>query len=316
MFSYDLADPARFVAKDKRLAMDDQLYCATQDQFVFQGAQEMVHKVDVSDPRNHRHLGRAGLFPEGSDAAHHSDHGQVTPMGNLLFVGNDHGTASGFIVHDRQPDRTPPKVREVSPRAGAVRQATTSRIGIALTDNVLPESVHAGSFIVRPRGGRPLAGAYSVQLGIVNFAPAEPLAPHTRYEVLVPAGGLRDYAGNPVATAFKAAFTTGAAPPPAAEDAEARRRAAVRIGATAAEQTLHVGVQASFHAGALARPGARYRWRFGDGTPATALARSPRATHTFRLPGHYTVLLTVRQADGAETTYAFHRSAIHPRTPA
>lgn len=209
MFSYDLADPARFVAQDNRLVVDDQLYCNTQDHFVFQGAQELVHKVDVSDPMNHRHVGQGGLFPAGSDAAHHSDHGQVTPMGNLVFIGNDHGSGSGFIVHDRNPDRTPPQVRAVSPRAGALQQATSSRIGLALSDSILPESIDSSSFIVRPRGGAALAGTYSVQLGIVNFAPAQALAPNTTYEVIVPAGGLKDYAGNPIATAFSAQFTTG-----------------------------------------------------------------------------------------------------------
>ncbi|MDR7299283.1 DNA-binding beta-propeller fold protein YncE [Pelomonas aquatica] len=209
MFSFDLNDPARFVPKDDRLLMDEQLYCSTQDQYVFQGAQVRMHKVDVSDPLNHRHVARAGLYPEGSEEASHSDHGQVTPMGNLIYIGNDHGQGSGFIVHDRNPDTTPPKVRQVSPRPGAVKQATTSRIGVALTDTILPESLHAASFIVRPRGGAPLAGTYSVQLGIVNFAPAQDLAPNTTYEVLLPAGGLKDYAGNAIATAFSAQFTTG-----------------------------------------------------------------------------------------------------------
>ena len=519
MFSYDLADPARFVAKDNRLAMDDQLYCAAQDHFVFQGAQEMFHKVDVSDPLNHRHVGKGGLFPAGSDAARHSDHGQVTPMGNLVFIGNDHGTASGFIVHDRNPDKTPPQVRQVSPRPGAVKQATTSRIGIALSDNILPESIHADSFIVRPRGGKALAGTYSVQLGIVNFAPAKPLAPNTSYEVVVPAGGLRDYAGNPIAAAFKAQFTTGdrspradtdddivslpglvhhwplanttndvvggndgtptpndsfsggglnfgtrsagvllASPDTAAAlggsaslsfhiktrqrgsanasqapgifgredaigssdvfwgwidhhgrlrlsvgdpspknpgvrstravndgqwhfvvltrdavsgaqtmvvdgvrvsgsgpagvlgtaaklqmlgqiqgsadffrgslanvrvydrvlgDAEItalHRQAAVRIVGPAGEETLHVNTQADFHPTALARKGARYSWNFGDRTPRTPFSRTLRASHRFTAAGHYSVVLTVRAADGAESTYAFHRSVIHPRT--
>ena len=31
-----------------------------------------------------------------------SDHGQVTPMGNLVYIGNDHGVASGFIVQECQ----------------------------------------------------------------------------------------------------------------------------------------------------------------------------------------------------------------------
>lgn len=209
MFSYDLADPTRFVANDNRLVMDDQLYCNSQDNFVFQGSQVMFHKVDISDPLNHRHIGQGGLFPQGTDLANHSDHGQVTPMGNLVFIGNDHGSGSGFIVHDRNPDTRPPLVRQVSPRNGALRQATSSRIGIALSDNILPESIDATSFIVRPRGGAALAGTYSVQLGIVNFSPAEPLASNTVYEVVVPAGGLRDYAGNAIAAAFSAQFTTG-----------------------------------------------------------------------------------------------------------
>jgi len=520
MFSYDLADPARFVAKDNRLAMDEQLYCAAQDHFVFQGAQEMMHKVDVSDPLNHRHVGKGGLFPEGSDLARRSDHGQVTPMGNLAFIGNDHGYASGFIVHDREPDTTPPRVRQVSPRHGALKQATSSRIGIALTDNILPESVHEASFIVRPRGGAALAGVYSVQLGIVNFAPAKALSPNTTYEVVLPAGGLKDYAGNPMAATFKAQFTTGKRSPKvdAGDDIETmpglvhhwplvnttqdvvggndgmpapgdsfgdgglnfgkrsagvtlaksdtasvlggsatlsfhmkttqrgstkasragifgrdaaggspdafwgwidhdgrlrlsvgepspknpgvrstravndgqwhfvvltrdalsgaqtmvvdgvkssgsgpagvldvgmaagpqmlgqieghadffrgslanvrihnrviadteiamlHRHGAVRIVAPAGEETLEVNTQASFNPSALARRGAQYSWNFGDGTARKPFSRTLQASHTFAVAGHYTAVLTVRASDGAESTYAFHRSVIHPRT--
>lgn len=311
MFSYDLTDPSRFVAEDNRLAMDDQLYCATQDQHLFQGAQERVHKIDVGDPRRHRHVGKGTLFPEGSEQNHHSDHGQVTPMGNLLFIGNDHGNGSGFIVHQREPDRTPPRVRQVSPRDGARLQATRSRIGIALSDNILPESVGPSSFIVRPRGGAALAGTYSVQLGIVNFAPAEPLAPNTGYEVIVPAGGLRDYAGNPIATAFRARFSTGEAAPRAEAQAKAPEPGVAGSGDA---QTLVVDTPAVFDPPALARAGAQYRWNFGDGSPRTPFSRTLRATHRYRVPGHYHAVLTVRTPDGADTTHSFRRTVVHPRT--
>ena len=314
MFSYDLGDPARFVAQDKRLQADEQLYCATQDQFVFQGAQEKLHKVDVSDPLQHRQVGQGGLFPEGSEQARHSDHGQVTPMGNVAFIGNDHGNGSGFIVHDRRPDTTPPLVRQVSPRDGARHQATSSRIGIALSDNILPESIGPASFIVRPRGGAPLAGTYSVQLGLVNFAPDAPLAPDTTYEVILPAGGLRDYAGNAIASAFHAQFGTGPHPGFQPAKSAAGVPAAPRIAEPASAQILHVNALARFDLAELARPGARYRWNFGDGTPRTGFSSTPRATHRFKAPGHYTVVLTVRMADGAEATHSFHRTVIHPRT--
>ncbi|UXH80017.1 Ig-like domain-containing protein [Roseateles amylovorans] len=211
MFGYSLADRSRFVAEDDRLAIDEQLYCGTQDHFVFQGAQYRVHKVDVSNPLQHVEVGRGGMFPPGSPEESHSDHGQVAPFGNLLFIGNDHGSGSAFMVHDRAPDTTPPTVRQVSPANGAGQQGLSSRIGLGLSDSILPESVHAGSFIVRPVGGNTLAGTYSVQLGIINFSPAEPLQPGTTYEVLLPAGGVKDYAGNGIASDYHASFTTGSA---------------------------------------------------------------------------------------------------------
>lgn len=211
MFGYNLADRSRFVAEDNRLVIDEQLYCGTQDHYVFQGAQYRIHKIDVSNPQQHVEVGRGGMFAAGSSEESHSDHGQVAPFGNLIFIGNDHGSGSAFMVHDRAPDTTPPTVRQVSPADGARQQALSSRIGLGLSDSVLPESVHAGSFIVRPLGGNTLAGTYSVQLGIVNFAPTQALLPSTTYEVLLPAGGVKDYAGNPIATDYRATFTTGSA---------------------------------------------------------------------------------------------------------
>jgi hypothetical protein len=58
----------------------------------------------------------------------------------------------------------------------------------------------------------PLEGHDSGQEGIVNFWPARPLRPGATYEVLVPAGGGRDYVGNPVSTASRSTFRTVARP--------------------------------------------------------------------------------------------------------
>lgn len=209
MFGYSLADRSRFTAGDNRLVIDEQLYCGMQDHHVFQGAQHKVHKVDVSNPMQHVEVGRGGMFPPGSDEESHSDHGQVAPFGNLLFVGNDHGSGSAFMVHSTLPDTTRPVVKQMSPTNGARQQALTSRVGLGMSDSILPESVNANTFIVRPLGGNALAGTYSVQLGIVNFYPSQPLQPSTVYEVVLPVNGVKDYAGNAIGTEYRATFSTG-----------------------------------------------------------------------------------------------------------
>jgi PKD repeat protein len=209
MYSYDLGDRSRFVAEDNRLVIDEQLYCATQDNYVIQGAQTRIHKVDVSNPLNHVEVGRGSILREDDPNYSHSDNGQVAMFGNLVFVGNDHGSGSGFVVHAVDPDTTRPEVKQVSPANGAKQQALSSRIGLGMTDSIRPESVNANTFIVRPVGGNTLAGTYSVQLGIINFHPEQPLSPGTSYEVFLPANGVKDYAGNAIGADFKSTFNTG-----------------------------------------------------------------------------------------------------------
>jgi hypothetical protein len=71
------------------------------------------------------------------------------------------------------------------------------------------QTLKTQTFIVRPVGGEPLPGRYSSQFNIVNFAPSAPLLANTTYEVVIPAGGIKDYAGNPTGETFTSRFSTG-----------------------------------------------------------------------------------------------------------
>ncbi|MCA6059540.1 ricin-type beta-trefoil lectin domain protein [Thalassolituus sp. ST750PaO-4] len=206
MVSYDLSNPGKFVLESNSLQIDEQLYCGVQDNHVFQGIEHAVHKVDISNPFNYTDIGH------GSLPVANADHGQVAPFGNLVFIGNDHGTGNAFMVHDIHPDTTAPWVKQVSPRPGALNQALTSRIGIAFADSVDFESISAATIQLRPvtePGSAPLAGTYSAWLGLVNFTPAQPLAPNTEYELRV--SGVKDYAGNALSSLYISRFTTGSA---------------------------------------------------------------------------------------------------------
>ena len=197
-----LADPASFAAVDgSLLGANDKLYCGTQDGHLFLGGVRVFDKVDVSTS-NWRKVGSGRMeIPE-------PDHGQVTPMGNLVFVGNDHGTGSAFFPHDKSPDRTAPKVIQVSPRDGAANQPVKSRIGVAFSDPVQLRSLDTANVSLVDGAGTVVDGTYSADRGIVNFQPSAALKADTTYTVKVKANGVRDWAGNPTAVAFQSTFTT------------------------------------------------------------------------------------------------------------
>src|SRR5690606_39017724 len=106
------------------------------------------------------------------------------------------------------PDTTPPSVDTVMPKDGATGQALTTRVGVTFTDNVELATVDSRSFFVRPLGGAPLSGKWGVSMDILHFAPDEDLEPGTTYEVVLPAGGVKDYVGNGIAQEFTSSFTT------------------------------------------------------------------------------------------------------------
>ena len=78
-----------------------------------------------------------------------------------------------------------------------------------MSDQIDVTSLTTNTFIVRPVGGNPLAGTYSTQMGMINFAPDQSLASGTTYEVVLPVGGIRDVVGNGLAQGFTSRFATG-----------------------------------------------------------------------------------------------------------
>jgi hypothetical protein len=132
-------------------------------------------------------------------------------VGSLLVLADDELPYRGMVIaaHSTEPDTDPPAVDTVLPKNGETGLAKTSRIGLSLTDNVELATVHAGSVIVRPMGGQPIKGTFGLYMTILNFDPDEDLLPNTTYEVVLPAGGVKDLVGNGIAAEFKSTFTTG-----------------------------------------------------------------------------------------------------------
>lgn len=204
---YELTDVRTIKIENENTSVAEGLYCASQDNNLIIGAQRRIIKYDVSDPARYVEIGRSAAAVETT--TEHPDLGQVAMFGNLVFVGSDHGYNTAFRPHQKNPDTAKPAVIATSPVNGAQHQAVTSRIGFGLSDSILPETVNSTNFIVRPKGGTQILGTFSLQLGMINFSPNEPLKLSTEYEVVLKANGLKDFAGNGIAHDYILNFKTG-----------------------------------------------------------------------------------------------------------
>ncbi|MCW1885589.1 Ig-like domain-containing protein [Luteolibacter flavescens] len=254
-------------------------YGVVQDNFFLYGASNRYRKIDVGAPP---------FTPVQTHAP--SGFGQpdwdfAMPLGNLVFMGNDH-SGSALIVHQTEPDTTGPVVNMVNPAPDSLNRAVTSRVGLTFTDAIDLRTVDSTTVVIRPVGGQPLTGRYSHQTGIVNFWPDEPLEPDTAYQIHLPAGGVKDWAGNGLATEHTSLFSTGTS------------LAAILVTASASGPAT-TGEAVNFTATAEGQGTMEYSWDFGDGTPATAYSSDPAATHTYDAPGHYAV--TVQATNGTMT---------------
>jgi hypothetical protein len=202
--THSFVDPTNIVLVKDAFIGQDQLYAAAQDQFVFLGRQNNVIKVDVTDEQNPAVVG------EGTLGRDHPDHGQVTPLGNLIFIGNDHGTGSAFFCHQYGTDTTPPAIQSTYPKDGSTWTSTDARVGILFSDYIDTETILGDNVQIRPVGGEPISGILSYTFNTLSFGPDAPLEPDTTYELVMPAGGVSDVMGNALSDDVVVRFSTGA----------------------------------------------------------------------------------------------------------
>lgn len=211
LITFDISDPSRpsFLGAWQYPGSANGGYVFLKEGTAFVGLSDLGVAVDVSDPTNLRPTREFHMT---------GDLDTVNPIGNVVVLSVDddavRGESSNVVPYQREPDRRGPRANWVVPRDGAQGQALTSRVGLTFDEFVDLASVGPSSFIVREEGAAtPLEGWYSGQEGIVNFWPSQPLRPGARYEVIVPAGGVRDYSGNATTETFRSVFSTGVCGP-------------------------------------------------------------------------------------------------------
>lgn len=212
LYIYDITNPGAITLVSQFATGGTPRYPVTQDEFVHianlgNGRYQKI-RVDTNPPQMVANV----AMPIPAGAARASTEIAI-PIGNLAFIGNSDSDVThptGWLIpHDTAPDNRPPVVNAVRPVDNESNVATSTMIGVSFTDLLDTPSISTSSVIIRPVGGSAIAGTYSNMGGIVNFSPSQPLLTGTTYEVVIPAGGVKDSQGNAVNVSRTFRFSTG-----------------------------------------------------------------------------------------------------------
>jgi hypothetical protein len=109
-------------------------------------------------------------------------------------------------------DTSPPIVLSQSPAAGSVDVPGSSAVGAVFNEAIDPASVTAAAFVLTAPGGAavPATVTYSAANATATLTPSASLSPSTLYTATLAGGpsGIKDLAGNPLATSVSWSFQT------------------------------------------------------------------------------------------------------------
>ena len=180
----------------------DGLYLSFQDGFIHYGQTGSYKKLTFTDPKNVSVVGNAQL------PGHDADHGQVTPFGNLIFIGNDHGTGSGLVVHQKAADATPPAIDWSFPANSAVNLPNDTVLAATFSDNIDPATLRGENVRLETVGGASVTGTVTYLFNTLHFRANAPLVEDTTYRFTI-STGVKDVMGNALAATHQVTFSTG-----------------------------------------------------------------------------------------------------------
>jgi hypothetical protein len=133
------------------------------------------------------------------------------------------GSANNYWVDvvlqtDLGPDTAPPVVLNVTPAANATNVALATTVRATFSEAIDPASLIASTFVLRDQGGAaiPASVGYDVGTRTAILSTTAGLLAQTTYTATLTGGssGVKDLAGNALASDFVWSFTTGAATAP------------------------------------------------------------------------------------------------------
>ncbi|MEM7673507.1 MAG: Ig-like domain-containing protein, partial [Verrucomicrobiota bacterium] len=267
-------------------------YIQFKDNYMFVGNDQ----YDLTDVANPVHVHQY----EAADDEYHM------VLGNMLITFGHVGDATVHSI-DANPDSTGPAVAYHLPHDGETGLSPTSRIGVVIHEYLDYTTVNDATYFVRNTNTGNLVPGYIVSSDkdILTFTPDEELAIGSTYEVTLTTG-IKDVAGNPMASDYIFTFTVGE---PAADNAAPE---ITDLALSAYPATAGVPLTISATAFDPNFDPVEFRWSFDAGTTWTPWSSAGSIEYTFATEGRRKIELQVRDDDGQTTPQSIQVTAITP----
>ncbi len=288
-------------------------YVQCQDNFIF--AQRM--KIDMTTFTPVLELDQVGdNRPAGSAVGPIDTSQYMMPIGNLLITGGySFGPSDnlGVWAHQAAPDTTGPYVGYHVPRPGQTNFPVGAPVSILIHETLEPSTIINGiSVILREVGTTtPIDCWISFSHDdMLTITPKQYLALNKTYEVVLPANGIKDAAGNGMQP-YTFTFSTGAS-------VAGGNASPVLSNFTALPSPTTVGTTVTLSATASDPEGdpLQYRFIFGDSSPSTNWTSSPTATRAYTSNGHFNAKVQVRDTKPGGSTSTVTKSLVVTVSPA
>jgi hypothetical protein len=154
---------------------------------------------------------RTATFTPSAALAHSTSYTVTVTTGAQDAAGNTLASAfTSAFTTVAAPDNTAPTVSATLPTSGAANVATTSLVTVTFSEAMSTQTINGNTIkLTNTATSAEVPGAVSYNSGTntATFTPSSPLSNSTGYTIGV-STGVRDLAGNQLASAFNASFTT------------------------------------------------------------------------------------------------------------
>lgn len=165
--------------------------------------------------------GVSAIFTPASDLAYSTSYTATITSGAKDLAGNAlaqdyvwRWTTADYCCYGPPADTTPPTVASTIQANGAINIATNTSLGTTFNEGMDPLSITNLTYTLKGTvSNTPVAGTISYSGLNATFIPLSTLASNTGYTVTVKGGGagVKDLAGNPLASDYVTSWTTAAA---------------------------------------------------------------------------------------------------------